>query len=313
MAINKKLLNENADRLDSAPVSLIGSAKSQEQKLLAEALAILDEFEFTGGFAEISEKNLLELENLINRLSQIIREGGFSKGVTSYLKEFDASARNTLDFLKGSFGEIGSLDKARNVLINNKKQTAQILTGTGLDPVMNNIKSQVNNSLAGMASKQEITELLTGMLVSNDERLSLFTRHISQNAFDRIAFSDRSFTQVINENIEGQFWLYFGGSSKDTRAFCLERNGKFWHTNEIQQWGVGKKQAPLKLPSNGTWQGRIPSTNSGNIFVNLGGFNCQHSLMPVSVFDVPKDTLQRNISSGNFKPTKKEKELLNIT
>lgn len=314
LAINKKLLTENADRLDSSPLALVESAKAQERALLSEALSILDEFEFTGGFADISEKNLLELDRLVNRLSQIIREGEFSQSVSSYLKSFDANARNAIEFLKGTFDEVPVTDKARNMLINNKRQSLDVLTGSGLNSVTANIRGQLNNSLAGMASKKEITEILTQLLVSSDERLSEITRHVSQNAYDRIAFSDRAFTQVMNEEIGAVWWIYFGGTSKDTRKFCQERNGRYWHTNEVQIWGDGKKSpgAKLKFPSGGKWQGKIPSTNAGNIFVNLGGYNCQHSMMPVSIFDVPVDVIQRNIASGNFTPTQNEKKLLNL-
>ena len=59
------------------------------------------------------------------------------------------------------------------------------------------------------------------------------------------------------------------------------------------------------------WQGKMYGTNESTIFVTAGGYNCQHSIMPVSVFAVPKADIERNIKNGNFEPSAVEQRLLN--
>jgi len=46
--------------------------------------------------------------------------------------------------------------------------------------------------------------------------------------------------------------------------------GKVFTTEEVKEW------ASLD------WQGKNPATNASNIFTLLGGYNCMHTLLPVS-------------------------------
>ena len=51
------------------------------------------------------------------------------------------------------------------------------------------------------------------------------------------------------------------------------------------------------------------ATDPQTIFAYVGGYNCQHSLLPVSVFSVPKIAIQDAIEKGYYKPdaaTRKE-------
>ncbi len=53
-------------------------------------------------------------------------------------------------------------------------------------------------------------------------------------------------------------------------------------------------------------------TNEDTIFTYVGGYNCQHSLAPVSVFIVPIEQVKASIARGYFKPTDAERELLEL-
>jgi hypothetical protein len=53
-------------------------------------------------------------------------------------------------------------------------------------------------------------------------------------------------------------------------------------------------------------------TNESTIFTYVGGYNCQHSLAPVSVFIVPIEQVRSSIEMGYFKPTASERELLEL-
>jgi hypothetical protein len=66
-----------------------------------------------------------------------------------------------------------------------------------------------------------------------------------------------------------------------TRPFCEERVGNFYHQKEIESW------------ANIDWQGKRPGTTSSSIFIYCGGYNCRHSLIPVSETLVPKIDLDR--------------------
>jgi hypothetical protein len=56
----------------------------------------------------------------------------------------------------------------------------------------------------------------------------------------------------------------------------------------------------------------MPDTTADTIFINAGGFNCQHSLLPLSIFAVPKEDVERAITGGFFEPNKQEREFFNL-
>jgi hypothetical protein len=56
----------------------------------------------------------------------------------------------------------------------------------------------------------------------------------------------------------------------------------------------------------------MPDTNSETIKINLGGYNCQHSILPVSVFSVPKEDYLRAVDKGYHRPTPTEREYFGI-
>ena len=80
-----------------------------------------------------------------------------------------------------------------------------------------------------------------------------------------------------------KYYLYTGGLLKSTRPFCKERNGKFFKKEEVQSWG-----------DLDDWAGKMEGTNSKTIFQTAGGYNCQHSILPVSEAVVPKKVIERN-------------------
>lgn len=100
----------------------------------------------------------------------------------------------------------------------------------------------------------------------------------------------RSYVQSVSTDLGFEFYRYIGGIVEDSREFCLSRVGKTWHVSEIQEW-----------PSL-TWDGKIPGTNTTNIFTNLGGYNCRHSVLPVAFSVVPEEDRQRMRSKGIVLP-----------
>jgi hypothetical protein len=91
------------------------------------------------------------------------------------------------------------------------------------------------------------------------------------------ATAERALTNSIFKDLNWKWFRYVGGEIDTTRTFCEERNGKYFHRNSIAEWA-----------DEGEWSGQIEGTNSENIFVFLGGWNCRHSLIPVTIRRVPE-------------------------
>jgi len=84
----------------------------------------------------------------------------------------------------------------------------------------------------------------------------------------------------------GLVWYrYIGGVIQTTREFCEERDGEYYHEDEIAEW------------ADEDWDGKIDGTNAENIFSYCGGWNCRHSVIPVHESMVPEEDLKR-MSNG---------------
>jgi len=126
--------------------------------------------------------------------------------------------------------------------------------------------------------------------------------HVKRVAYDAFAVSDRTYTNTVSNVLGIEWYFYSGGTIDDTRDFCQERIGKYFHKKEVEGWGENKSCCGLKYPNSNGWQGRNTLTNKTTIFTLAGGYNCKHSISPVSLRSVPKSVVQRNIENGNYKP-----------
>lgn len=107
---------------------------------------------------------------------------------------------------------------------------------------------------------------------------------------------ERTQTAAAAEEVGAKFFLFQGRPIKTTRDWCREREGKYWHIEEIKEWGRQAAQG------NG-WDGMVEGTNEQTIFVHLGGWfgernSCRHVLVPVLRSAVPDEDLDRMRKNG---------------
>lgn len=116
-----------------------------------------------------------------------------------------------------------------------------------------------------------------------DGRLLSYSRGFLR---DTLFGYSRAYQQAMTADLKLSWYLYSGGVRDTTRPFCQERAGGFFSQKEVESW------AEL------SWQGRNPLTTSSSIFTLCGGYNCEHSLIPVSDIIVPSEDLDRARHKG---------------
>lgn len=100
---------------------------------------------------------------------------------------------------------------------------------------------------------------------------------------------NRAYNETV-ANLGQMNWFYYsGGLVEASRDFCRNRNEKYWHRREIESWA--------SIPK-GKWPEKMPDTNERTIFTLLGGWNCRHSLLPVTQDRVPDEDIDRAIKLG---------------
>lgn len=175
------------------------------------------------------------------------------------------------------------------------KETAKLqaltdLLDEGVDVnFINKIIEKLQINIANNSQLSDLIDELRLFVIGDAERLGTLKRYIKQVSTDSLSQFSANYQQVLTQNLGLEFYKYSGNTIEDTRPFCRQRVNKIFHKKEIEKW------AGL------TWQGKIKGTNSSNIFIYRGGWNCRHQLIGINTIFVPKTVIRRNIANGNYK------------
>lgn len=164
------------------------------------------------------------------------------------------------------------------------------------------------NGILTKAALSDISEELKQYTLGSEKKAGVLERYVKQVHSDSITQYIANFTEVLTNDAGLEFYIYLGNLQNDSRCFCDERAGKYYHRKEIEDWGNGKNLGKCGYP----WQGMIAGTNSSNIFTYRGGWNCEHQLIPTLTLLVPKEDVLRAYNKGYFKPSEKEREFFGI-
>lgn len=225
------------------------------RKIIREAQSKFDEVIQGSGYTNAVERHLSAIPEL-NALNEKYFQG---------IKESFTSNKNFLKALQSqtikNINQVILQDglKAQIQIPLNQILEQNISTGGSF----NGMLKQVRNHILG-------TENTDGKLL----------RYSKTYLRDTLFQYSRSFQESVTADLGLDWYSYSGGKVEKTREFCLERVGQFFHRKEVEAWAAED------------WKGKIPGTTESSIFVLLGGYNCNHSLIPVSSLIVPQEKLK---------------------
>lgn len=296
-------------RLDVVPEEFYKSVEKDQRKLLQQLNKLVKQLDVKDGQILISTKNIAQVNRIMAKFSQIFAASSYQESVAEFMSEFDVQRDLIRKLIKDEFGQVPTKAAIEEMFEENKAATLEALAGRSaidaefFQPVQNVLRQNVGSGASLADTIVDLQRLVVGD--ERNGRLLGYTKTIAKDAF---AQSDRNYTFTASADLGVQFFLYSGGLVEDSREFCVHRNNHYYHRKEIQKWVTSEGQPK---PS-GTWQGMIPGTNKSTIFINAGGYNCNHSILPLSAKAVPKDVLSRNIASGNWSPTDRERKALGV-
>lgn len=143
------------------------------------------------------------------------------------------------------------------------------LTGAGVSiNVVNPIVDKLYQlNLTGNVTKKELKGFITEYFKADGS----IQRSIEQLTTDSLYQMTSNYQMEVSKDLNVEYFYYAGTRIKTSRSFCVERYGKVYTKKEVESW------ADL------TWNGKImPGTNKNTIFTYRGGWNCRHTLRPVS-------------------------------
>lgn len=294
----KDWLNSKDEHYENVPEEFIESVQKSQKEIISEVEKLLGQLETQNGVIVLNDKNISLINSIDSRLKDAVFSDEYIESLTKFVGEFNVSAQLTDEYYKAIIPDYEPTDLYKTVLRNSQKNALDLL---GEDAFTQQLITPLKQSLeSSITSELTFTETLNNLrfIIEGDEETDgALLSHVKRIAYDSFTASDRAYTNTIAKDLELEFYRYSGGEIKTTRCFCDERNGKFFHKEEIEEWGEGKNLGKCNL-GDGTWAGMNKNTNKATIFIFAGGYNCRHSILPVSEKSVPESVKQRARERG---------------
>lgn len=259
-----ELIDQKLEELVFAFIDNFSTKVSKEiQKALLDFIDTLDnDLTVSKRVERLASINKFKFE-----LEKVIAAGALADGYKTLIsdyKELAKVANEYFSLLSTNFEK----ELYKELFKNSITFLKESLTGAGIsinvvDPI---VKKLYELSINQNANKKELKAFIADYFKDNGR----IQRNIEQLTTDSLYQMTSNYQLEVAKDLNIQYFYYAGTKIKTTRSFCSERYGKVYTKKEIESW------ADL------TWSGKIQGTNKVSIFTYRGGWNCRHTLRPVS-------------------------------
>lgn len=280
--------NQLTDRVsgivEKAEKALEKSVNSTQKALFEEIQILLNKLELDPeGLIKQNQANRKILARADEYFNQAFKDSGYFQSLNSYsdsIGELTAVNSNYFNFVLDSFKVDAQYLKS---LQTSAIQTIEnYLANDGLELTLKQpLREILNVNVNSGASLADMTKQVRQFILGTQDTEGKLMRYSKQISRDTLFNYSSAFQESVSQKSGLQYYLYSGASRKDSRDFCVTHANKYYHKKEVEKW-AGQ-----------SWQGKRSGTTSSTIFVYRGGYNCEHSLIPVSESVVPKDVLER--------------------
>jgi hypothetical protein len=292
------LLNKKNNRLDSVPEGFVNSVSGLESSIMKSIEKLVSTLETKDGQILLNDRNMAIIENINQTIKDIIFTDEYEKNLTSFIGEFNTQAKLSNEYFQVILDDFEVKPVYKSLLKSTQRNAIQLLNDDAFSQVLiNPLKETLESSLVNNVSFADTITNLRYIIEGDETVDGRLLSHVKRVAYDSFAVSDRSYTNTIATDLGLEFYRYSGGEIETTRCFCDERAGKYYHKKEIEGWGEGVGVGSCGFP----WAGMNTNTDKATIFFYAGGYNCKHSLLPVSAKSVPKADKDRAIQEGYIK------------
>lgn len=315
MATLSELIAEKTRRLTTVPDEYLTQVERAQKKLFPQIVDILRQLTVdSAGNLVLNSSNLALASDVKQLVQQILSDSEYISAVSEYAKQMGEQAKVSDQLFAKSFEGYTTLPVSQQLLKTTQRNAVDLLVNAiGNQRFADVVRENIETAISSNAGFTETVKQLQTIVTGDEEVDGKLLQYNKQIAHDTFAIADRNYTSAVSEELEAEWFFYSGSEIETSRPFCSERHNKYYYYKEIELWGDGVKTPPLKLPdSSGSWDGQIPGTNSKTIYSYAGGYNCRHSIIPVSIRRVPKSVVLDAINKYGFEPTQTEAELLGL-
>jgi len=255
-----------------------------------QVIALIRAMDTVDGRLISTDRNNQLIDGASIGIQQVAISGTFNSRVNKVVNSIPKIKQETIKAFVRRNGPL-SLNTVNQLKEAEASITSLVRQSIGEQSVINEIMTPMISILNQMVVNQ--MEVDDALRFVGEKIPSLFT----QFAHVRVATPLQLFVRDINKimaDSKGLEWFKYSGPTGPSalgnpiRDFCLHKVGGVYLKSEIEAWPA--QESP--------WDGEIPGTNSFSIFINLGGFNCRHDLVPVKSRDVPTKDVNRAKNKG---------------
>jgi hypothetical protein len=256
--------------LDEVPQQIEQRNKETEDKLFDYILLYILRFNFDSeNRVEQTDASYARFNGLVDGIEEYLYDSGFSDTIAYF--------QSKVEQVKGLINEEFDLSNESEMLRNRLKAgqdeveeiAAEDIRSASKD-IATEIASLIVFLIVAGSNRASIEDSLEDLIIGNSSKLGIVS-HNTNTRFDSV-FSAvvRAYANSVYTLLGIKEFKYEGGLIKDSRPFCIERNGNTYNTEQIKSWA--------NLPP---WRGRMPGTTEETIFFYLGGYRCRHWLVPI--------------------------------
>lgn len=300
MASIEELAKQKIRLYETAPENLATEAKRIEAALWRELLPLIQDLEVDkAGNIIQSDNNIRRIASIIENFNVLLAGKEYQDAVRNFLGTIDKNVELTDEIAKNIEKGFTPSQTNKNLLRLVKLNALDNLIGSGIRSTVSlPFAQQLIANVAARSPLRESVKSLQLIVQGDKDTDGRLAAHIKTTSTTAQSVADRSYSAAVYDELGVQWFRYIGGEIKTTRSFCEHRLDEIFHVKEIEAWGSGKNAGGIDDIKKGTWSGRIEGTDSRSIFVNLGGWNCRHSLVPIVNSRVPESVKQRAKSEG---------------
>ena len=271
-----RIIKTKVDRLENIPEAFADRMVAIQRAKFSEVVALLDALDYQNGSIVVNQANLLRIEQIVEQAKSLLTEGEFETVVGELLVEFDDQAAITYRYFEEAFDDFEVPAIANQILEQKKREAVVDLLNSTDQYLTNPMRQALSNAVTAGDSRADVIEVFRLLIEGDKDTVGRLDRATRQIVSDTFALADRAVTNEIAEQFDVTWYRYVGGLMDTTRDFCKSRNGKYYDKATVESWGAL-----------GDWDGKMAGTNEKTIFVTAGGYNCQHSILPVAESAVP--------------------------
>ena len=241
--------------------------------------------------------NLRLLKSIKKEINAVLVDSKYSIAFSNLEKNLaviDKVNEGYFSAMVADFGVPRVLKEAQNVAI---LELNASLKGAGIEAnIVNRIVEMIGKDITGGAGFFDLNKSLREFILSTPEIPSRLSSYTKQVVVDGVHQYNAIYHEIVADDLGLDWFEYTGGLVSDSREWCVDMVAKRWvHRSEfpVVVKGIIDGHKVQIYKKTGLPQGMINGTNSDNLTVNRGGWNCSHLMNAVSTSRVPKEVQER--------------------